>query len=546
MKQKIDKKYKGVNEDMNSQTPASRVNPFVDAMTKQISQDPDAVVNGAWDTAVQTLNPQSSEDWTNVVNTVTQNLGLGAGDPSRTGMSVTPSNPSTTLTPLTQQKAQLDASNLGQNTLQPLNPQQKVVVPPSSPSAPNNTSNTGYPRYGESVESTTPKHITKLEQAEQMIKDMKKKKLPDNNIIFSIVNRLALDVETVTKIMKKQLDVSSIEVEDSIVDKKPKEVLFEDNIYNHISVNTKSTTTASGFNQEISRDPFDWELSSTEYIAKALIINQQYVYEVKFEIIRSNNAQWPKYWDCLKHHNVNEVLMLTTNQIKANSQYLTIEPESQSISSNKGQLITTIGKVFKSYQKLWGKTNFQVVVLHTEQEPSFQDELAIELQKSSNIKIDTELSDNFMRDLEHEIAHKDKYYVLLKNSSGRPIKESYVSKAYDKQTKRVHEVPEAGSVLDTNVSPDIRKPHEEARAWFEKARAWLQDNLDYLESLPKQTETTDSGAFASSVPENMTGMVYIPNKNKQEVSFGGKTGEELNAEAKANIEKMKQGFGNQL
>ena len=226
------------------------------------------------------------------------------------------------------------------------------------------------------------------------------------------------------------------------------------------------------------RDPFEWELSSTKYLAKALIFVRQKQFEVRFEVLSTQTMKWPMEWKFLKPHGVVSALRITVNQLSANPNGMTTSSISNAIDpSSVDDLVKTMGKVMKSYIQIWKKTNYQIVVMSTTttQNLVFLMKLGKELAKIQSFKIDPNLSAEFS-DPYINLAQTKGLYVVLKNSAGPAFKEG-------------------------------------------KLREIMWD------------EEVISAAFAAT-PENG--------------GVKGKTGPEINAEAKRHLDQMKKGFNTQL
>ena len=369
------------------------------------------------------------------------------------------------------QQASVQAPPVTPQATQPLPPPQQVQpVPPiqgnvmgPKPTA-QGAGTTGYPNYQkqqplppqqedtsidfkrvgdyskEVDEEPEYKGMTKFEYAQKIIKDLKKKKIPDNDIIFTLVNRIFMDVETARKILDKTIKAKDAEVSDKTAQlpdksmdglpKEGEEALEEDNVYNHMKVITNNNFPYQNYQFDAMRDPFEWELNSTQLVARALILDQRYEFETRFEIVRSNMARWPRYYDVLKDNNIHEVLKISVNQLNANSNYMHLTPDSTAIApASESHVIKTMGQVFKSYMKLWGKSHFQVIIIGTESNNriTFNKNLAKELCKNGNIKEDDQLAVNVMNNFagnNTRMSNKPRFLIVLKNSSGHKINEA--------------------------------------------------------------------------------------------------------------------------
>lgn len=396
-------------------------------LSKQIQKDPSAVVNSAFDQAVKNINPSSAEQWNQVIAQTTAGLGLARDQ----NPSISPASPSaqtlqTPVSPLAQAPA-------GQApAVQAPVPGQASILPAPAPTiTTKGTPPPTYPKYEatsldfDRVATTgETKAMTKFELATQIIKDLKKKKVADNDIIFALVNRVYIDVETAKKILDKEMKAKDA-IPSGALDQNPKSMsgLAEDNVYNHMHITTNNNYPYSSYQFDTNRDPFEFELNSTQLVARAIIVDQRYEFEARFEVVRSNLARWPHCWMFLKDHDIHEVLKISLNQLMANSSYMRLTPDDAPIApASADKVVTTMGKAFKAYQNLWGKSHFQVVLLSTgaDTKVDFLQKLGKELAKNSNLKIDADLSEEFMNNGE---GTKQKFCIALKNSKGHTIKE---------------------------------------------------------------------------------------------------------------------------
>ena len=180
--------------------------------------------------------------------------------------------------------------------------------------------------------------------------------------------------------------------------------------------------------------------------------------------------EWTRF---LRPHGIVSALQITVNQLQANPNGMTASSVSNVIDSGSvTDLVSILGKTMKSYVQIWKKTNFQIIVMRTDngRNVDFINKLGKELAKIPSFKLDSGLQAEFC-DPYVNISKSRGYYVILKNSAGPAFKE------------------------DT-----------------------LRD------------ETT-SAAF-SATPEN--------------AGVKGKTGPEINADAKRHLDQMKRGFSAQL
>ena len=380
------------------------------------------------------------------------------------------------------------------------------------------------------------KGLTKLEQAKLIIKDLKKKKTTDNNILFALVNRLFIDVETARMILNKEVeekfpdkvDAITSEPQDGIYIEESKvicpkcgcsgkniitepkgkckckkcgndfpingseeDTLNEDSIYNHSHITTSNNYDYGSYDFYQQRDPYEFELNSTQLVARAMLIDQRYTYEMRFDVINETSPRFPQSWRFLKFHNVNKVLKVSVNLLNASTNYMKLAPDSTYI-LNEEHITKIAGMAFKSYLKLWGKAHFQIIVITTENPGrlKFNQMLATELAKNSGIKINEDLSVEFtVKPTEHtSVSSKPIFYIVLTNSGGGSIKEDIVD------------------------------------------------------------EETNSTSFMANAPENVEGLVDLSTSkgHRKPIPFGGQTGSDINSDAKNHVNQMKKGLNAQL
>ncbi len=341
------------------------------------------------------------------------------------------------------------------------------------------------------------KGLTKLEQAKLIIKDLKKKKTTDNNILFSLVNRLFIDVETARMILNKEVEEKFPDKVDAIATEPQDGVYVEDNlnedsIYNHSHITTSNNYDYGSYDFYQQRDPYEFELNSTQLVARAMLIDQRYTYEMRFDVINETSPRFPQSWRFLKFHNVNKVLKISLNLLNSSTNYMKLTPDSTYI-LNEEHISKIAGMAFKSYLKLWGKAHFQIIVISTENAGrlKFNQMLATELAKNSGIKINEDLSLEFtIKPTEHtSFTTKPVFYIVLTNSGGGAIKEEIVD------------------------------------------------------------EETNSTSFMANAPENVEGLVDLSTSKgyKKPIPFGGQTGDEINADAQNHVNQyLKHGLNSQL
>lgn len=203
------------------------------------------------------------------------------------------------------------------------------------------------------------------------------------------------------------------------------EQIYEDNYYQHNSVVVSNS--GSDVSYEGNKDKFDFSLSSNSGRAVAIAIENGASFEVKFQILTSSSSMWPSTWRSLeKENNIQSVLKLTVNQLTMDSQYMRADDSKNISSSYYASLYKTISNIMKAYIKLWGKSHFQCVVLTTNkgEKVQFIDGLAKELSSISGLKVDDSLSAK-LHTLS-PVGGNTYYYIAIKNSSGKPIKEEVV------------------------------------------------------------------------------------------------------------------------
>ena len=204
------------------------------------------------------------------------------------------------------------------------------------------------------------------------------------------------------------------------------EQIYEDNYYQHNSVVVSNS--GSDMSYESSKDKFDFSLSSNSGRAVAIAVENGASFEVKLQLVTSTSTLWPHTWSCLeKGHNIQSVMKLTVNQLTMDSQYMRSDDTKVISSTYYNSLYKTISSIVKAYIKLWGKTSFQIMLLATNKgdKVEFIDGLAKELSKISGFSTDDKISD--VLHTQNPIGGTVFYYVALKNSSGKPIKEETIA-----------------------------------------------------------------------------------------------------------------------
>lgn len=399
---------------------------------------------------------------------------------------------------------------------------------PMNPSQPNQK---GYPSYGEAVRRVKNQSKTDNDKvfsgldwvtaAKDMVKELKAAKVGEENIIFSLVNRIGLSPETAKLFhdgkYKEELDEETVRearmvfswrgyanndpasikgevcatyldispakamriareqhpdfshyfaIREPVPDincygrfdpemgrmkyyiagtserkyfgMKPDEysvydpaAMKEDNVYNHMSITTRSGYPYEDYGMDNNRDPFEWEMSSTRYVAKALVIDGRYTYECRFEILQSDTARWPHPWNFLKtDHGVNFVLKISVNQLNVNSNYMRLTPDSTPISfNNESNLLKTMKQMFDSYNKIWSSNSYQLIVMGTQsiQKLTFLMKVAKEFSKASGVKVHEKISTELTEKATEDTAQRNMMWIALTNSKGGKIKEGKVT-----------------------------------------------------------------------------------------------------------------------
>jgi hypothetical protein len=326
---------------------------------------------------------------------------------------------------------------------------------------------------------------SRLQAAKSLAKQLKSRGLSDNEIIYSIVNRLRLTTKEVLEALKDAPDTildsntenkdpialndyhdinqilntetinDVIKDENSKFNDKSKEQLEEDNYYNHVKVSKMSNPNPQyDYDFNTNRDNFEWEMNSTNVRSRALIVENKYTFEVIFKVMNSTMVRWPKLWDFLtKQHNINTVLQISVNQLNANTNYLKVTPDSTPINSGSvANVLNTMIKVMTSYSKIWGSNHYQIIVLQTDNpnKVDFLFRLAQSLHKSSSsLNIDTKLSAE-MCDIPMHLATKHTLYLVLKNTKGKKYSES--DENMNGQTDDIEPTPDNPENTESNIS----------------------------------------------------------------------------------------------
>ena len=271
----------------------------------------------------------------------------------------------------------------------------------------------------------------------------------------------------------------------------------EDNIYQHMNLMTRNNYSFAGYNFDMNRDPFEWELNSTKQMSRAFVIDTHVGFEVRFEVL--NDAKLPAPWrKVLGPHNIHSVLKVSVGKFMADTNYMKLLPDTQPLNpSSEFNLIKTIGKVMLSYYKVWGKNHFQIVVFNTGagQRVNFLKALGKKLATIPGLKPYDKIAAELM-------GVQKQFFVVFKNIYGSPIHEDvdFPERKIGGGTAAIYPIERLG-----------------------------QNGID-----ESTNEETDSSAFAAA-PENASAWVR------------GKTGDELSRDARKHLDQMMhQGMSAQL
>lgn len=217
--------------------------------------------------------------------------------------------------------------------------------------------------------------------------------------------------------------------------------IAEDNIYQHMNIMTRNDYPFAGYNFDMNRDPFEWELNSTKALSRAFVIDTHVGFEVRFEVL--NEAKLPAPWrQVLKPHNIRSVLKVSVGKFMADTNYMKLLPDTQPLNpSSETNLIKTIGKVMLSYQKVWGKNHYQIVVFNTGagQRVNFLKALS---KKLATIPAGMKPYDKLAAEL---MGVQKQFFVVFKNVYGSPIHEEYDAEFYPSDHELGMVVPKGGS-----------------------------------------------------------------------------------------------------
>jgi hypothetical protein len=320
----------------------------------------------------------------------------------------------------------------------------------------------------------------RLKAAKDLAKQLKARGRSDNEIIYTIVNRLRLSTKDVLEALKDDPDliltcssepIDPLQISDpsdlkqtlngtEMPEKtyKTNQELAEDNYYNHVKV-ARSPNSNPQFDYDFTtnRDNFEWEMNSTNLRSRALIVENRYTFEAIFKVMHSGMPRWPKTWDFLgKSHQINTILQVSVNQLNANVNYLRVTPDNTPINgSSETSVINTMVKVMKSYGKIWGTGHYQIVILQTNNpaKVDFQFKLAKALKKANaGLDIDAELSAE-MCDIPMHLASTKTLYLVMRNSKGKKFKEG-VNPYEDEQRDRDMHSKISNHVYNSPKSPD--------------------------------------------------------------------------------------------
>lgn len=228
-----------------------------------------------------------------------------------------------------------------------------------------------------------------------------------------------------------------------------------------MTLTTRNNYPYASYDFDAVRDPFEWQLNSTLQVARAFVFDQRYAIETRFELIIPNTSKWPQNWKFLKTYDIDSVLKITVNQLNADYNYLRTRNSSDFVSpASEDNIIKTMAKVLKSYEKIWGKNHFQIILLSTDtgRKVDFIRKLAKSFETISGIKIDTVMSSEFNHP-SINLPQKTIYHIVLRNSYGKKIRE-------EKQTEETQTSASFSAVpadAGHNFKSDGEKINQDAR-----------------------------------------------------------------------------------
>lgn len=212
----------------------------------------------------------------------------------------------------------------------------------------------------------------------------------------------------------------------------------EDNYYKRASLvvqNSGSDITV------YNRDKFDFSLSSNKSTATAIAIESNQTYEIKLRVITKGSTMWPGYWKKLEDNGIDSVLRIFIEGLSIQAQAMNNDPDRQISQSHFDSLSKTISKIVETYNKLWGKTHYQLVVIGTNRSERIPliTSCADELKKLSSFSIKKDLTE--IMNEKPTAQWRDFTWVAIKNASGKAFKEEVSSDAF------MDAVPENATVV---------------------------------------------------------------------------------------------------
>lgn len=201
----------------------------------------------------------------------------------------------------------------------------------------------------------------------------------------------------------------------------------EDNFYKRTQIvvqNTGSDITV------YNRDKFDFSLSSNKNTATAIALEHGDSFEVKLRVITKGSSMWPAPWRELEQKGIDSVLRIFIEGLSIQSQTMNNDPDRYIGAQHFTSLSKTIAKILETYNKLWGRTHYQFVVIGTNLTNR------IPLIMSSADEIDKLQGFTIKKDITEILNKKataqwrDFTWVAIRNASGKAIKEEVTSDAF--------------------------------------------------------------------------------------------------------------------
>lgn len=137
-------------------------------------------------------------------------------------------------------------------------------------------------------------------------------------------------------------------------------------------------------------------------------------------MIKEGSQLWEKKWDVLKDKKIDNVLHLDIQQFKTDTNWMDVTTLSLSSSLFK-RVAETVAKVLKSYQEVFVKNIFQIVIMSSnkQEEIKLLDSISKETGYGNSLyKYSKVISDLLTKDT------KTVYYVLMNKNSSKQITES--------------------------------------------------------------------------------------------------------------------------